>query len=139
MKSILYSILGILIPFIGTSLGSSFVFFMKKNMNKNFQKILVGFAAGVMIAASIWSLIIPSVEMAENQHIISWIPASVGFILGIVFLLIINIISNWGNKKQVGITEIEIFDFNNEILYVEIRLFYYYIWITLNFFCVYIN
>lgn len=102
MKSILYSILGILIPFIGTSLGSSFVFFMKKNMNKNFQKILVGFAAGVMIAASIWSLIIPSVEMAENQHIISWIPASVGFILGIVFLLIINIISNKFENKKNG-------------------------------------
>ena len=91
MENILYSILGILIPFIGTSLGSSFVFFMKKNMNENFQKIIIGFAAGVMIAASVWSLIIPAVEMAENQQIISWIPASIGFIIGIIFLLFINI------------------------------------------------
>lgn len=101
MENILYSILGILIPFIGTSLGSSFVFFMKKNMNENFQKIIIGFAAGVMIAASVWSLIIPAVEMAENQQIISWIPASIGFIIGIIFLLFINIISdNYENKKN---------------------------------------
>ena len=90
MENILYSILGILIPFIGTSLGSSFVFLMKKNINENFQKLLVGFAAGVMIAASVWSLIIPSVEMAETQGITLWIPATIGLILGIIFLLIIN-------------------------------------------------
>ena len=103
MENILYSILGVLIPFIGTTLGSGFVFFMKKNMNDNFQKLLIGFASGVMIAASVWSLIIPSVEMAENQKIISWIPATVGLILGIIFLLLIN---NWAenierkNKKK---------------------------------------
>ena len=90
MENILYSIFGILIPFLGTSLGSCFVFFMKKNINENFQKLLIGFAAGVMIAASVWSLIIPSVEMAENQGVISWIPATIGLILGIIFLLIIN-------------------------------------------------
>ena len=56
MENILYSVLGILIPFIGTSFGSGFVFFMKKNMNEKFQKLLIGFAAGVMIAASVWSL-----------------------------------------------------------------------------------
>ena len=101
MDNILYSIFGILIPFIGTTLGSSFVFFMRKNMNESFQKLLVGFAAGVMIAASIWSLIMPSVEMAENQNILSWLPATVGFILGICFLLVINIISNkYENKKN---------------------------------------
>ena len=101
MENILYSILGVFIPFVGTTLGSSFVFFMKKNMNENFQKILIGFAAGVMISASIWSLIMPSVEMAENQHIVSWLPASSGFILGISFLLVINIISNnYENKKN---------------------------------------
>ena len=90
MNDVLYSLIGILIPFLGTSLGSSFVFFMKKNMSEKFQKITVGFAAGVMIAASVWSLILPSVEMAENQGIISWIPATVGLVLGIIFLIIIN-------------------------------------------------
>lgn len=88
--NILYSIGGILIPFIGTSFGSSFVFFMKKNMSEKFQKIIVGFASGVMIAASVWSLILPAVEMAENQGIISWIPATVGLLLGVIFLLFIN-------------------------------------------------
>ena len=89
MENILYSVLGILIPFLGTSFGSSFVFFMKKNMSENFKKIIVGFAAGVMIAASVWSLILPSVEMAEAQGKISWVPAAVGFFLGVIFLIII--------------------------------------------------
>ena len=88
--NILYSIGGILVPFIGTSFGSSFVFFMKKNMSENFQKIIIGFASGVMIAASVWSLILPAVEMAENQGVISWIPATVGLLLGVIFLLFIN-------------------------------------------------
>lgn len=90
MGKILYSIIGILIPFIGTSLGSGFVFFLKRNMNEKIQKIIVGFAAGVMIAASIWSLIIPAVEMAENQNVVKWIPATIGFLLGIAFLIVIN-------------------------------------------------
>ena len=90
MNDVLYSIIGILIPFVGTSLGSGFVFFMKKNMSERFKKITVGFAAGVMIAASVWSLILPSVEMAENQNVLPWVPATVGLILGVVFLIIIN-------------------------------------------------
>ena len=71
MNEILYSIVGVMIPFIGTSLGSSLVFFLKKTINEKVQKMIVGFAAGVMIAASVWSLIIPAVEMAENQELIS--------------------------------------------------------------------
>ena len=63
---------------------------MKKTINEKFQKILIGFASGVMIAASVWSLILPSVEMAERQGIISWIPPTLGLIIGIIFLLIIN-------------------------------------------------
>ncbi len=90
MENILYSIGGILIPFIGTSFGSSFVFFMRKNMSDKFNKLIVGFAAGVMIAASVWSLILPSVEMAENQGKISWLPAAVGILLGVIFLIFIN-------------------------------------------------
>lgn len=79
--------LGILVPFIGTILGAGTVFFMKGKMKLSIQKLLLGFASGVMIAASIWSLINPSIEMAKEQGKIEWIPASVGFLLGILFLL----------------------------------------------------
>lgn len=80
-------IIGLLIPFIGTTLGSGMVFLMKNKMNEKIEKILLGFASGVMVAASVWSLLIPSIAMAEEQKIISWLPATVGFILGIIFLL----------------------------------------------------
>ena len=79
-------LIGILIPFIGTVLGSAMVFLMKNKMNKKVEKILLGFASGVMIAASVWSLLIPSIEMSEEQGKIGWIPASIGFLLGISFL-----------------------------------------------------
>ena len=102
MNNTLYSIIGILIPFIGTSFGSSFVLFLKKNLNEKIQKLIVGFAAGVMIAASIWSLILPSAELAEEQGIINWIPAAVGFILGIIFLIITNYIANKLAEKRNG-------------------------------------
>lgn len=84
--------LGILIPFLGTSLGAFMVFFMKNNLNKKTEKLLLGFASGVMIAASVWSLIMPSIEMAEKEGIIAWLPATIGFILGMLFLLIIDMI-----------------------------------------------
>ena len=102
MNDVLYSLIGILIPFLGTSLGSSFVFFMKKNMSEKFQKITVGFAAGVMIAASVWSLILPSVEMAENQGVISWVPATVGLVLGVLFLITINKFAQRLESKRNG-------------------------------------
>lgn len=68
---------GIIIPFIGTTLGSAMCFLMKNTVNKKIEKMLLGFASGVMIAASVWSLIMPSVEMAITQNMISWIPAAV--------------------------------------------------------------
>ena len=84
-------LLGLLIPFIGTSLGSAMVYFMKDEINPKVQKGLSGFAAGVMVAASIWSLLIPSMDMASNKMgKYSWIPAAVGFMIGIIFLLILD-------------------------------------------------
>ena len=77
---------GILLPLLGTVLGSSFVFFMRKEIPDRLQKTLLGFASGVMVAASVWSLLIPSIEMAGD----SVIPASVGFLAGIAFLLLID-------------------------------------------------
>lgn len=79
--------LGIIIPFVGTVLGSAMVFLLKDKINNKIQKLLLGFAAGVMIAASIWSLIIPAIELSDNLGKWSFIPAAVGFILGMVALL----------------------------------------------------
>ena len=80
----------LLIPFLGTSLGSAMVFFTKNKINEKFQKFLLGFASGVMIAASVWSLIIPSVEMSAEQNVIEWLPAAVGFLLGMGFLFLLD-------------------------------------------------
>ena len=78
--------IGILLPLLGTMLGSAFVFFMKKEIPDRLQKTLLGFASGVMVAASVWSLLIPSITMAQE----SVIPAAMGFLAGIVFLLLID-------------------------------------------------
>lgn len=83
-------IIGLLIPFFGTTLGSANVFLMKNKMNNKVEKLILGFASGVMIAASIWSLLIPSIDMSKNQGVIAWIPATIGFLLGVVFLLILD-------------------------------------------------
>lgn len=83
-------ILGIVIPFVGTTLGAAAVFFMKNKLNIKVENILLGFAAGVMMAASIWSLIIPAIDMSYSLGKISFLPASVGFILGIIFLLLLD-------------------------------------------------
>lgn len=83
-------ILGILIPLIGTTLGAGCVFFMKDSLKPNIKKILLGFAAGVMIAASIWSLLIPAIEMSSSWGKFSFVPATIGFLLGIGFLLLLD-------------------------------------------------
>ncbi len=78
------------IPFIGTMLGSAMVFFMKDKINPKIQKLLLGFAAGVMIAASVWSLLIPSMDITEEQGGITWFPAVTGFLTGVAFLLVLD-------------------------------------------------
>lgn len=85
-------IIGLLIPFLGTVLGSTMVFFMKDKINKKIEKLLLGFASGVMIAASVWSLMIPAINMSEYLGKLSWIPTSIGFTLGILFLLLLEIL-----------------------------------------------
>ncbi len=81
---------GLLIPLAGTSAGSACVFFMKRGLNINIQKALSGFAAGVMVAASVWSLIIPAMEQSEGMGRLAFMPAFIGFWLGILFLLILD-------------------------------------------------
>lgn len=92
MSDTLKTAIGLLIPFLGTSLGSAMVFLMKNDMKPKVQKALLGFASGVMIAASVWSLLIPALEMAEETSKIKWLPAALGFLLGIGFLLILDTI-----------------------------------------------
>ena len=82
--------LGLLIPFLGTALGSACVFFMKKSLSNMVQRSLAGFAAGVMVAASIWSLLIPALEQAEGMGRLSFVPAFIGFWIGILFLLLLD-------------------------------------------------
>ena len=84
------TIIGILIPFLGTSLGAACVYFMKGEMKPGLQKALLGFASGVMIAASVWSLLIPAMDMAAGLGKLAFIPAAVGFLLGIFFLLLLD-------------------------------------------------
>ena len=78
------------IPFLGTSLGSAMVFFLKKRIAPKFEKLLLGFAAGVMIAASVWSLLIPSIDMCKGNNSPEWLAALVGFLAGIFFLLLLD-------------------------------------------------
>lgn len=81
---------GLLLPLLGTTLGSAMVFFLKKDMKQSIQKLLLGFASGVMIAASVWSLLIPAAELAEEQGTTPWIPTVIGFLLGMGFLLLLD-------------------------------------------------
>ena len=81
---------GVLLPFLGTTLGAGCVLFLKKNLNPMVQRGLTGFAAGVMVAASIWSLLIPAMEQAEGMGSWAFLPAVVGFWLGILFLLVLD-------------------------------------------------
>lgn len=83
-------LIGILIPFVGTTAGAACVYFMKNKMNNLVQKMLLGFASGVMIAASVWSLLIPAMDMSSGLRRLAFIPAAVGFILGITFLLLLD-------------------------------------------------
>lgn len=89
-EHIMTTFYGIMIPFLGTSIGAACVFFMKKDMSDMVQRILTGFAAGVMVAASIWSLIIPALEQSESMGKLSFVPATVGFWIGILFLLLLD-------------------------------------------------
>lgn len=81
---------GILIPFLGTSFGAACVFFMKNDMSERLSRILTGFAAGVMVAASIWSLLIPAMEQSEGMGKLAFVPAVAGFWGGILFLLLLD-------------------------------------------------
>ena len=99
-------ILGLIIPLLGTMLGSAFVFMMKGEMSDKLQKTLLGFASGVMVAASVWSLLIPAMEMETTKGAWAVVPAAVGFLLGIGFLLLIDVLTphlHIGTDKPEGL------------------------------------
>lgn len=106
MQEIFFIILGILLPFIGTTIGAVSVFFLKNELTNNGRKLFLGFASGLMLAASIWSLIIPSIDMSKNLGKLSWLPAALGLILACIFFIIVDkILPNFerkflSNKKQ---------------------------------------
>lgn len=79
--------IGLLIPFLGTTLGAACVFFLKNDLNPLVQKALLGFASGVMVAASVWSLLIPAIDMSDSMGKLAFLPAAVGFSIGMLFLL----------------------------------------------------
>lgn len=85
--------LGLIIPFIGTALGSACVFFLKKNLSDRIQKALTGFASGVMVAAAIWSLIVPAIDQSKDMGKLAFLPAAIGFGLGMLFLLLLDVIT----------------------------------------------
>ena len=92
MQTLLWAAGGTGFTFFMTALGAAVVFFFKERINSNIQRIFLGFAAGVMIAASVWSLLIPAIEEAESAGQIGWIPAAGGFLLGIGFLMLLDYI-----------------------------------------------
>lgn len=97
----------LLLPFLGTALGAAMVFLLRGKMSDILRKLLLGFASGVMVAASVWSLLIPSLEMGAEAGGITWLPAAVGFVLGILFLLLLDTLIphlHLGSDKPEGIT-----------------------------------
>lgn len=92
MNEILKILIGVSIPLLGTAFGAGMVFFLKNEMSAGLQKALLGFASGVMIAASVWSLLIPAIDMAEAAGGIAWLPAVVGFLAGVGFLLLLDML-----------------------------------------------
>lgn len=98
----------LLLPFLGTALGAALVFLLRGKMSDILRKLLLGFASGVMVAASVWSLLIPSLEMSAETGGITWLPAAVGFILGILFLLVLDTLIphlHIGSDKPEGIAQ----------------------------------
>ena len=95
------------LPFLGTALGAAMVFLLRGKMSDLLRKLLLGFASGVMVAASVWSLLIPSLEMSAENGGTTWLPAAVGFVLGILFLLLLDTLIphlHIGSDKPEGLT-----------------------------------
>ncbi len=100
--------LGFLIPLLGTTLGSLFVFLVKKQIHPNLKNLLQGFAAGVMLAASIWSLIIPAIELSGDNPYTCYIPAAIGFIAGMLLIMLFDIFVAKKIKKNINMLNLAV-------------------------------
>ncbi len=100
MNGTLITIAGILFIFVMTTLGSSLVFFIKKEPSKNFNSVFLGFASGIMIAASVWSLLLPSIEMSNYLNTFKFLPSLIGFLLGAVFLTLLDKTAGWFSNSS---------------------------------------
>jgi ZIP family zinc transporter len=87
MNALLWAVIGTGVIFLMTTLGASVVFFFRKDINRNIQTIFLGFAAGIMISASVFGLLVPAIETSEANGFVGWVPAAIGFIAGVFFLL----------------------------------------------------
>lgn len=92
MSDFQITFIGILLPFAGTTVGAATVYLLSKQINTGVQKLLVGFASGVMIAASVWSLLLPAIDMSSESGSPEWLPAVIGFLVGMGFLLVLDLI-----------------------------------------------
>lgn len=99
-------ILGILLPLIGTTLGALLVFFLKKEINTKIIKLIEGFAAGVMLAASIWSLILPAIALSGDNPFTSYIPAAIGFVLGMNSLMLFDLF--YSKKRKTNMVNLAV-------------------------------
>lgn len=90
MELIFEASVGVLLPFLGTGCGAATVFFLRRQPGKRLERFFLGFAAGVMIAASVWSLLIPSIEMAQKTAVPAWLPAVTGFLGGVAVLVLLD-------------------------------------------------
>ncbi|MDR0832460.1 MAG: ZIP family metal transporter [Bacillales bacterium] len=105
MNPVLLAFLGTLIAFFGTTLGASFIFFFRKGLNDTLNRIFLGFASGVMLAASFFSLILPSMQYSEQQEMPVWLPLLIGFLLGALFLFVLDKViphQHLNNEKPEG-------------------------------------
>ena len=102
---------GLLLPFAGTAAGAACVFFLKKDLNTDVQRALTGFAAGVMVAASIWSLIVPAIEQSAARGRWAFLPAFIGFWLGILFLFVEQLGCSAGIVKLIAQILVVIFNY----------------------------
>lgn len=100
MNGIIYALLGTLFTFLLTTMGAFSVFFVKKTVNQNVQCLFLGFAGGVMVAASIWSLLLPGIEEAQENNQISWLITSGGFLLGVALLLAVDFVLKKRLQKE---------------------------------------
>ena len=126
MNTTLITIFGILFTFICTTLGASVVYFFKKDMSKNFNTFVLGFASGIMISASIWSLLLPAIEQSQNYGSFKFVPAVIGFLLGGIFLAVLDkIVPNFEPKDLKNAN-------NQEQNAGYVRLFKLFVAITLH-------